>query len=146
RFQRFRTIRKDKNRLARRPVLRGGFDRPFARFRAREDRHFETAVIGSPLHVPLAMSLAVLEQECRFSLWFAHLAELTPPPAAPQLGIDEARRSGRLRRWERYGLRCGRLRLVEDLPQPSHARRQGVAVTINRAPHQGHDFGIFFGG
>src|SRR5215831_15146112 len=89
-------------------------DRPFARLRAREDGHFKTAVIGSPLDVPFAGSLAVLEQECWFSLGFVHLDELTPPPAAPQLGINEARRSGRLRCWVRLGCRRGRLQLIED--------------------------------
>ena len=91
-------------------------DCPVMRSRAGEDRHFKTTITVSPLHMPVAGSLAVLKQECWFSLWFVHHDELTPPPAAPQLGIDEARRSGRLGGREWYGLRCGRLQLVEDRP------------------------------
>ena len=96
-------------------------DRPLARPRAGKDRHLETTIIVSPLHVPVAESLAVLEQECWFSLGFVHLDELTPPPADPQLRIEEARRSGRLWCRERYGFRCRRFELIEDRPQPSHA-------------------------
>jgi len=70
-------------------------DRSLARPRAGKDRHLETTITVSPLHVPVAESLAVLEQECWFSLGFVHLDELTPAPTAPQLGINEAR----LARW-----------------------------------------------
>src|SRR5215469_2986518 len=107
-------------------------DRPFARVRAREDRHFKTAVVGSPLDVPIAGSLAAFEQECWFSLGFVHLDELTPPPAAPQLGIDEARLARCL--WCR--VRCGRLQLVEDRPQGPNTQRQREGICLDYPAQQ----------
>jgi hypothetical protein len=42
----------------------GEDDCPFARPWAGKDRHLEAAIIVSPLDVPVAGSLAILEQEC----------------------------------------------------------------------------------
>src|SRR5436305_12622888 len=52
-------------------------DRPFARLWAGKDRHLEAAVIVSPLDVPVAGSLAILEQECGVIAGYAHIW-LTP--------------------------------------------------------------------
>ena len=51
-------------------------DRPLMRSRAGEDRHFKTAVRVSPLHVPVAGRLAILEHVRWFSAGYAHI-ELT---------------------------------------------------------------------
>jgi hypothetical protein len=48
-------------------------DRPFARPRAGKDRYLKTAVIISPLDVPVAGSLAILEQECWVRTGYAHI-------------------------------------------------------------------------
>jgi len=53
------------------------------RSRAGEDRHFKAAIIGSPLHVPVAGGLAILEHVCWLSTGFVHLIELTPPMLLP---------------------------------------------------------------
>jgi hypothetical protein len=52
-------------------------DRPFVRPRTGKDRHLETAVIRSPLHMPAAGRLAILEQECWVIAGYAHIW-LTP--------------------------------------------------------------------
>src|SRR5438477_4581832 len=65
-------------------------DRPLARPRAGKDRNLKTAVIIGPLHVPVAGSLAILEEVCWLRTGFAHI-ELTPAPLPPQqltLGTD----------------------------------------------------------
>src|SRR4051794_27218343 len=61
-------------------------DRRFARPWAGEDRHLETAVVVSPVDVPVTGSLAILEQECRVVAGYAH-TELTP---ANQLSLIAA--------------------------------------------------------
>ena len=53
-------------------------DRPFVCPRTGKDRHLETAVIVSPLDVPVAGRLPILEEVCWFSAGYAHI-ELTPP-------------------------------------------------------------------
>ena len=53
-------------------------DRPFVRPWAGKDRHLKAAVIVSPLDVPVAGSLAILEQEGWVVAGYAHI-ELTPP-------------------------------------------------------------------
>ena len=123
-------------------------DRPFARPRTGKDRHLETTITVGPLHVPVAGSLPVLKQECWFSLGFVHLDELTPPPAAPQLGIEMARLGRGLGRWVRHnsGLDGHRIDLRHDALEAPHARREWVAVAINCRTHKAHDFGVFFGG
>jgi hypothetical protein len=55
----------------------GEDDGPFARPWAGKDRHLETAVIVSPLDVPVAGTLAILKQECWVVAGYAHI-ELTP--------------------------------------------------------------------
>ena len=52
-------------------------DGPFARPWAGKDRHFKSAIIGSPLDVPVAGSLTILEQECGIIAAYAHIW-LTP--------------------------------------------------------------------
>jgi len=72
---------------------------------------------------------------------------LTSPPAAPQLGIEQARLHARQRRrvWYRGRPLSLRVELCQDALEPLCARRQRVPVAINCRTHQAHDFGIFFG-
>jgi len=56
------------------------------RSRAGEDRHLEPPGIVGPLDVPVAGSLAILEQEGWFSTGFGHLDELTPAALLPRNG------------------------------------------------------------
>ena len=53
-------------------------DRPFVCPGTGKDRHLETAVIVSPLDVPVAGRLPILEEVRWFSAGYAHI-ELTPP-------------------------------------------------------------------
>jgi hypothetical protein len=48
-------------------------DGPFARPWAGKNHHLEPTVIVSPLDVPVAGSLAILEQECRIIAGYAHI-------------------------------------------------------------------------
>jgi hypothetical protein len=52
----------------------------------RKDRHLEAAVIVSPLDVPVAGSLAILEQECGI-IAGAALVPTSPAGAAVQLRL-----------------------------------------------------------
>ena len=65
-------------------------DRPFARPRAGKDRHLKAAVIISPLDVPVAGSLAILEQECWVVTGYAHIL-LADPPAKDRNAIGARR-------------------------------------------------------
>src|SRR5436305_10948593 len=47
-------------------------DRPFVCPRTGKDRHLETAIIGGPLDVPVAGSLAILEEVCWLGAVRAH--------------------------------------------------------------------------
>jgi hypothetical protein len=69
-------------------------DGPFARPRAGKDPHFKAAVIVSPLDVPLAWSLAILEQECGVIAGYAHIG-LTPLLAERPMRDNEIDQIGR---------------------------------------------------
>jgi hypothetical protein len=72
---------------------------------------------------------------------------LAPPPATPQLGIEQARLRTRERWRVRYRCRPFSLRieLGQDALEPLGPRRQRVAIAIDRATHRAQDFGVFFG-
>src|SRR5437764_803375 len=63
------------------------YDRPFVCSRTRKDCHLETAVIGTPLHMPVAGRLAILENVRWFGGGFAHI-ELTPQLLSESIMCD----------------------------------------------------------
>src|SRR5205814_8162277 len=73
------------------------------------------------------------------------VAELTPPADASQLGVKEARLGrGTWRGEGRHRRRGRRIELCQDALEAFRANRQRVAITVNRAMHKAHDFGVFF--
>src|SRR5262249_48945470 len=103
------------------------------------------AILG-PQHVEF-LSVPIPDSLC-FHRVAPRSYRLTLPPAAPQLGIDEAR----LLRWLWCGVRGdgrvyrSRIKLLQEALEPLCVSRQGEAITVYRVAHEAHDFGVFFGG
>src|SRR5438067_6250140 len=70
---------------------------------------------------------------------------LTPPPDASQLGVEKARLGrGTRRRVGRHRRRWRRIELCQDALEALDPWREGIALTVDRATHKAHNFGVFF--